>query len=104
MAVDFLTLTGPTPSGVWFIWENPDTGNVFNVNTSAYEAWNDSHYAAYRVAGTQRGTTNSWIATRPAGVTVPYAFTVRANVDGTLTGDAVRGGGSTATVLNITNS
>lgn len=60
-----------------------DAGLVWNG--SAYVAWVDANYAAYRVAATERGTSGTFTATEPAG-TMRWEMRVRA---GTLAGSYV---------------
>jgi len=54
-------------------------------NGTAFVAWVDANYVAYRVAATERGTSGTFTATEPAG-TMRWEMRVRA---GTLAGSYV---------------
>lgn len=93
MALDSIQLQGTAPGAVKFIYYSL-AQTVYNAATTAYEAWNDSHYANYLVTATQQGTSNRWTATRPAGVSIPFICVARKTVDSTPSGDTQLGSGS----------
>lgn len=76
-----------------FIYRDVNTRQVWNITLNAgvggYEVWNNTNYnlGQYFIPTTEEGASAYYVATRPAGIVVPFAVDVILIVDGTLAND-----------------